>query len=180
MKKNSFENKSEQANPDIHGRIEYLDQSLRSVDSRIRAIEKRLSVKNLESDHVDISQEKSEIYEAMPDEILDKLGALDEKLKNLEKTTQEAQEREIVPLRTHLLMMEERTKKLENLDKITIGKIKVPIEFSGLVATIVLFATGYLIYSNHWNIIRSSYYPIAIGILFGAVVIGKFIMTNRE
>ena len=43
-----------------------------------------------------------------------------------------------------------------------------------------MFATGYLIYSDHWNIIRSSYYPIAIGILFGAVVMGKFIMTNRE
>jgi hypothetical protein len=66
------------------------------------------------------------------------------------------------------------------MNKIRIGKIKVPIEFSGLAATIVMFATGYFIYSDHWNIIRSAYYPIAIGLLFGVVVLGKFIMTNRE
>ncbi|HWQ95933.1 MAG TPA: hypothetical protein VN368_01035 [Candidatus Methylomirabilis sp.] len=76
--------------------------------------------------------------------------------------------------------MENRIIKLENLNKITIGKIKVPIEFSGLAATIVMFATGYLIYIGQWNIIRSSYYPIAIGLLFGAVVLGKFMMTNRK
>ncbi len=163
MKKSSEEKNNEQANLDIHGRIEYIDQALRSVDSRMRAVEKRLSIKSFEPDHINISQDKiRNIDDAISNELLDKLDTFDEKLKNLEKITQET------------------TLKLENQNKVTIGKIKVPVEFSGLAATIVMFGTGYLIFSDHWNIIRSPYYPIAIGILFGFVVIGKFIMTNRK
>jgi len=75
---------------------------------------------------------------------------------------------------------ERRLERLENVNKITIGKIKVPMELSGLIAALVLLATGYLIFADKWNIIRSSYYPITIGIIFGAVVIVKFVMTNRE
>jgi len=177
LKKSNEEKNNGQANSDIHGRIEYIDQGLRSVDNRIRAIEKRLSVKTFESDHVNISQDKSGNID---EELLIKLDAFDEKLQHLEKTIQDKQDNEIIPIRTQLSMIDGRTLKLENQNKITIGKIKVPIEFSGLAATIVMFATGYLIYSDHWNIIRSQYYPIAIGILFGAVVTGKFIMTNRK
>jgi hypothetical protein len=181
LKKSSEEKNNEPANLDIHGRIEYIDQALRSVDSRMRAVEKRLSIKNFEPDNINISQDKSRnIDDAISNELLEKLDALDEKLKHLEKTTQETEENEFVPIRTQLSIIEARTQRLENQNKITIGKIKVPIEFSGLAATMVMFATGYLIYSDHWNIIRSPYYPIAIGILFGAVVIGKFIMTNRK
>ena len=177
LKKRSEEKNNEQANTDIYGQIEYIDQGLRSADNRIRAIEKRLSVKTFEPDQVNIFQdERGKIDE----ELLEKLDELDEKLKHLEKTIQEKQENEIIQIRTQLSMIEERTQRLENQNKIRIGKIKVPIEFSGLAATIVMFATGYLIYSGHWNIIRSPYYPIAIGILFGAVVIGKFIMTNSK
>ncbi len=179
--KKSSEDKNGQANSDINGRIEYFDQALRSVDSRMRAVEKRLSIKSFEPDHINISQDKSRNNDdAISNELLDKLDTLEEKLKYLEKTTQETQENEIVPIRRQLSMIEERMLRLENQNKITIGKIKVPIEFSGLAATIVMFATGYLIYSDHWNIIRSPYYPIAIGILFGIVVIGKFIMTKRK
>ena len=177
LKKRSEEKNNEQANSDIHGRIEYIDQGLRSVDNRIRAIEKRLSVKTFEPDQVNISHDESG---KIDEELLEKLDALDEKLKHLEKTIQEKQEPEIIPIKTQLSMIEDRMQRLENQNKIRIGRIKVPIEFSGLAATIVMFATGYLIYSGHWNIIRSPYYPIAIGILFGAVVTGKFIMTNRK
>jgi hypothetical protein len=44
----------------------------------------------------------------------------------------------------------------------------------------VLLTTGYLIFADKWNIIRSSYYPVTIGIIFGVVVIARFVMTNRE
>ncbi len=43
MKQNNDEKRSGEPNLDIHGRIEALDQSLRSVDNRLRAVEKRLS-----------------------------------------------------------------------------------------------------------------------------------------
>ena len=181
MKKNSEEKNNESNNTDINGRIEYIDQSLRSVDNRIRAVEKRLSIKTSGPDAVMISPEKwRNIDEVCLNEINEKLNEMHRKLSGLEKTIQETHATDIGSLRSQISLTENRIMKLENLNKITIGKIKVPIEFSGLAATIVMFATGYLIYSGHWNIIRSSYYPITIGILFGAVVIGKFIMTNRR
>ncbi len=74
----------------------------------------------------------------------------------------------------------DRITKLENHNKITIGKIKVPIEFSGLLASVVLLVTGYLISIDRWEILRSSYYPITVGILFGIVVIARFIATNKK
>lgn len=73
-----------------------------------------------------------------------------------------------------------RVARLEKLNKVEIGGIKVPIELSGMLAAVVMLGTGLLISVDQWDIIRSSYYTIMIGILFGVVVIVKFIMINRE
>jgi uncharacterized protein YdcH (DUF465 family) len=181
VKKGIDEKNKIETNSDINGRIEYIDQGLRSVDNRLRAVEKRLSIKTFEPDAGIIYPEKeSSVDEVRFNGLIEKLQEMDRKLVDIEKTIQETHETNIVSLKSQLSSIENRISKLENLNKITIGKIKVPIEFSGLAAAIVMFGTGYLIYSDHWNVIRSSYYPIAIGLLFGAVVMGKFIMTNRE
>jgi hypothetical protein len=183
VKKSDQDNNNNETNTDINGRIEYIDQSLRSVDKRLQAVEKRLSVKTFELPHDDIitySQTQGSVDEVLLSEIKDKLQEIDRKLATLEKTTQETHVNDFGSLKSQLSVIENRLLKLENVNKITIGKIKVPIEFSGLLAAIVMFVTGYLIYSDHWSIIRSSYYPIAIGLLFCAVVLVKFIMTNRK
>ena len=178
--KKSIEEKNKiETNSDINGRIEYIDQGLRSVDNRLRAVEKRLSIKTFEPD-AGYPEKENSVDDVRFNGAIEKLEEMDRKLADIEKTTQETHETNIGSLKSQLSSIENRILKLENLNKITIGKIKVPIEFSGLAAAIVMFGTGYLIYSDHWNIIRSSYYPIAIGLLFGAVVMGKFIMTNRE
>ncbi len=249
--KNSEEKKSPETSIDIHGRIESLDQSLRSVDNRLRAVEKRLSIKTpvLEPDadmiiieDLDKKDAQSEIEEirktvealskslneiknegvskdlvirvnnlqaevsklnnkmgiagggkispeiesrvanaqAGLTKLQDKFREIDQKLVNIEKITNEAHVTSIKSIEAQLSDAEHRVTKLENLNKITIGKIKVPIELSGLVAALVLLGTGYLISTDQWSVIRSSYYPITIGILFGVVVIVKFIMTNRK
>lgn len=181
MKKSSEEKNNEQANSDIHGRIEWIDQSLRSVDNRMRAVEKRLSIKTIEPDNGKIYPEKEINHDDFSlNETREKLHEMDSKLIHLEKITEQNHVNDFGSLKSQLSLIENRILKLENQNKITIGKIKVPIEFSGLAATLVMFATAYLVYSDQWNIIRSSSFPIAIGLLFGAVVAGKFIMTNRE
>ena len=183
VKKSSQEKNNNETNTDINGRIEYIDQSLRSVDKRLQAVEKRLSIKIFESsreDSIPGQEIHGSVDESLINVIRDKLQETNRKLENLEKTTQETHVNDFSSLKSQLSSIENRILKLENVNKITIGKIKVPIEFSGLVAAIVMFATGYLIYSDQWNIIRSSYYPIAIGLLFCTVVLVKFIMTNRK
>ena len=179
--KKSEEKDNEKINSDINGRIEYIDQSLRSVDNRMCAVEKRLSIKTFEPD-ADISSHEKErgVDDSRQYEIIEKLQEIDSKFANLEKTTHETHVTDIGSIKSQLSSIENRILKLEKHNEITIGKIKVPIEFSGLAATIVMFVTGFLIYTDHWNIVRSSYYPISIGILFGVVVAGKFLMTNRK
>lgn len=183
VKKSDQEKINIDKNQDINGRIEYIDQSLRSVDKRLGAVEKRLSIKTIEltpNDPIIYSQTQGIVDEVRLNEISDKLQEIDGKLANHEKTTQELHVNDLDSLKSQLSVTENRILKIENMNKITIGKIKVPIEFSGLVGAIVMFVTGFLIYSDHWSIIRSSYYPIAIGLLFCVVVLLKFIMTNRK
>jgi hypothetical protein len=182
LKKSNQEINSNEPNPDINGRIEYIDQSLRSVDKRLQAVEKRLSIKIFEPPCEAMPDPGNQriVDEVLLKEMKEKLQEIDGKLGTLEKTTKETHLNDFGSLKSQLSSIENRILKLENVNKITIGKIKVPIEFSGLTAGIVLFVTGSLIYSDHWSIIRSSYYPIAVGLLFCAVVLVKFIMTNRR
>ena len=185
---------------DIHGRFEALDQSLRSVDGRLRAVERRLSYKSsvgsgeqsqkLEYDiHEEIeglikqisvlAKSVDEMKNAIRSEIL---AEIEGKLNNTQAGVADLIEtNRIIDQKLNALSeTERRILKLENANKISIGRIKVPLELSGLVASIVLLATGLLIFADKWDIIRSSYYPATIGIIFGAVVIVKFLMTNRE
>ena len=181
---------------DIHGRLEALDQSVRSVEGRLRAVERRLSGKGSEQD---AAQEK-DIYDEI-EELINRVDSLSKSVDELEngdkKDILSEMENKVNGTQDGLTRLDEtcrnfekkleafseterRLAKLENSNRITIGKIKVPMELSGLVAAFVLLMTGYLIFADKWDIIRSSYYPVSIGILFGAVVILKFVTTNRE
>ncbi len=178
--KNSEQNK---ADTDIHGRIESLDQNLRSVDHRLRAVEKRLSIKmpQPESDkgHFVMEAEgKDTSYEI--EELRSSLEVLSRSINEIKNEGEKFRESCTNSIEAKVMDAGNRITKLENLNKITIGNLKVPIEFSGLMAAIVLLATGYFISADRWDIIRSSYYPVSVGILFAAVVILKFIMTNRK
>lgn len=182
---------------DIHSRIESLDQSIRSVNNRLRAVEKRISVKipksggnGIEDDGVkeDLYLEVEELRGSIEllsrsvSEILnhERQEEIEQKFDRIEKIINEEQLIRIDSLNEQFSNANDRIAKLENLNRITIGKIKIPIELSGLIAAIVLIGTGYLIANDQWNVVRSFYYPVSLGILFGAVVIAKFLMTNRD
>ena len=87
---------------------------------------------------------------------------------------------QIETLRKELKDTRKRLQRQENMDKITIGNINVPVELSGIVASIALIVTGNLVWADRWDIIRSTYYPTGLAILFASAVIAKFIMTNRQ
>ncbi len=198
MKLVSKNNETMVTGVDIHGRLEALDQTMRSLEGRLRAVERRLSGKGIGND--DNAVKEKDIYDEI-EELINKVDSLSEsvdELKNRDKTDVIVEiENKIEGAEGGLTRLNETTRniekkleafpeverrlaKLENANKITIGKIKVPVELSGLVAAFVLLVTGFLIFADRWDIIRNSTYPISIGILFGIVVIIKFVMTNRE
>ena len=165
---------------DIHGRIESIDQNLRSVDHRLRAVEKRLSIKTPLPDGTPISADEGKFDQNEIEELRTSIEMLSKSIYEMKKEGEKSMETGLKSIENVVSEMGNKIAKLENQNKITIGKIKVPIEFSGLMAAIVLLVTGYLISTDNWDIIRSSYYPAGIGILFGAVVMVKFLMTNRK
>jgi len=185
---------------DIHGRLEALDQSVRSVDGRLRAVERRLSYKSQGKSSEQGAKEEYDIHNEI-EELTGKIAILAksvDEIKNSGKVnvlneieskveSMQAGMASIVETNRDFKQKLEvfsdtgrRLERLENMNKITIGKIKVPLELSGLIAAFVLLVTGFLIFAGKWDIIRTSYYPISIGVIFGAVVIARFVMTNRD
>ena len=147
------------------------DSGIKDVILRINNLQSEVSrLKN----SIEPGVEKESAQVAVS-QIWEKIAEIDLRLNHLDRSTAGLKDLEDL-----LIDSRNRIKKLENLNKITIGKIKIPVELSGIVAAIVLIGTGYLIASDKWDIVRSSYYPITIGVLFGAAVIAKFIMSNRE
>jgi len=87
---------------------------------------------------------------------------------------------QIETLKKELKNTRKRLQRQENMNKISIGNISVPVELSGIVASIALIITGCLVWADRWDIIRSTYYPTGLALLFASGVIAKFIMTNRQ
>jgi chromosome segregation ATPase len=215
---------------DIYGRIESFDQSVRSLNKRLRAVERRLSIdKNnpnlitseingeAQLNGIDIEQIQTEIQEfrntlngvtedlsimksgivttvkefvsPLAHDLKDTQKKIDELIK--QQTAAEAESTasinsigsaisETATLKKELMDITKRLKRQENSNKIIVGSVKVPVELSGLVASIVLIVTGCLIWANKWDIIRSTYYSAALAVLFAVTVAAKFIMTNRD
>jgi chromosome segregation ATPase len=115
---------------------------------------------------------------------IEELGGQQSSLKKDTSTSVEsinnAHSSQIETLREELEDTRQRLQRQENMNKISIGNIKVPVELSGIVASIALIATGYLVWADRWDIIRSTYYPTGLAILFASAVIAKFIITNRH
>ena len=91
MKKSIEEKNNIETNSDINGRIEYIDQGLRSVDNRLRAVEKRLSIKTFEPD-AGYPEKENSVDDVRFNGAIEKLEEMDRKLADIEKTTQETHE----------------------------------------------------------------------------------------
>ncbi len=224
MKQNKDEKRSGEPNLDIHGRIEALDQGLRSVDNRLRAVEKRLSSRTEPDEDLIIIEdiENKDIHDEIEElkKFVETLGkSVDEikkegipkdiavRISNLQAEVSKLANKagfagvanpqtgnmqgdlskhegdnmaEFRSIEAQLSDIEHRITKLDNVNRITIGKINVPVELSGLMAAVVLIGTGYFISTDQWSIIRSWYYPTVIGILFGAVAVIKFLLAKRK
>jgi chromosome segregation ATPase len=218
-------------NIDIYGRIESFDQSVRSLNRRLRAVERRLTANkddrgliNLEIEDedqwndIEIEEIRTEIHEfrnileGVSEELSglksNMMGHVNESISSLQDELKTAKERidelikqqskieaqsfdavdsinstyqsETATLRKELKDALKRLHRQESLNKITVGTITVPVELSGIVASIALLTTGFLVWADRWDIIRSVYYPAGLALLFAGVVITKFIMANRN
>jgi len=165
---------------ELRKNVDLLSKSVYEIKTNSRLKDAILRINNLQAEVSRLKNSiepgvETESAHAAVSQIWEKLAQIELRLNHLENSTSGIKDIEL-----QLIDSRNRIKKLENLNKISIGKIKIPVELSGIVAAIVLIGTGYLIASDKWNIVKSSYYPITIGILFGAAVVAKFILSNRE
>ncbi len=79
----------------------------------------------------------------------------------------------------YIKKLESRIEFLENQNRFTLGSIKIPLEISGIVGSSALFLAGFLVWSGRWDIIRSPYFPMVLGVMMAGAVLMKFFIVNR-
>jgi chromosome segregation ATPase len=130
------------------------------------------SIHSIQQEIRDINDKTEELIQVQKT-IKEDASAFVDSLNNTYKT-------EIQSLKKELDAAKQRIQSQENINKISIGSIKVPVELSGIIASIALIVTGYLVWADRWDIIRSTYFPSGLALLFAVAVIVKFIITNRQ
>ncbi len=168
---------------DLQGRIESFDQSVRSLEKRLRAVERRLCV--------DIPEGSSS--KAGPGTGLDSaaIDQLYEQLSRLSRDQEEIRDLMMGPLRSDMDQLTDRLEAaledqerrlcaIEDQNRISIGSIKIPVELSGIAGAVALILTGSLIFAGRWDIIRSPYFSLLLAVLLGGAVLLKFYLVNKK
>lgn len=170
---------------DIQGRVESFDQSVRSLEKRLRAVERRLSVEVLTEDV------EGTVFETSDTGVSEDLRQAINDVEKLKIGINELSDLVNGPIRVDIDALSdrldsafqkqnERLTRIEDSNKITIGSIKMPVELSGIVGAVLLLLTGGLIYAGRWDILRSPYFSLGLGIVLAVSVAMKFYLANRK
>ncbi|NPE29885.1 hypothetical protein HNV12_22900 [Methanococcoides sp. SA1] len=170
---------------DVQGRIESFDQSVRSLEKRLRAVERRLSVE------VPAEDIEGTVFETPGLQASGDVRQVVEDLSRLRSDMNELRDLVEVSIRTDLdniserldstiLEQNERIARIDDRNKITIGSIKMPVELSGIVGAALLLLTGGLIFLGRWDILRSPYFSLGLGMILAIAVLFKFYLANRS
>ncbi|MDA0524543.1 hypothetical protein [Methanococcoides alaskense] len=170
---------------DVQGRVESFDQSVRSLEKRLRAVERRLSVE------VKVEDVEGTVFETPKTQASGDFRQVVEDIGMLRSDINELRDLVEVSIRTDIdtiseildsaiLEQNERMARIDDRNKITIGSIKMPVELSGIVGAALLLLTGGLIYADRWDILRSPYFSLGLGIILAMAVLVKFYMANRS
>ncbi|WP_135610339.1 hypothetical protein [Methanococcoides sp. AM1] len=170
---------------DIRGRIESFDQSVRSLEKRLRAVERRLSVEVPAEDvagtvfEAQQPQTSEDVRGAI--ESIDKLKAELEELRSLvEGSLRVDIDKLSDKLETALASQDEKLMRIEDRNRITIGSVKMPVELSGIMGAALLLLTGGLIFAGRWDILRSPYFSLGLGLALAVAVLAKFYVVNKK
>jgi cell division protein FtsB len=98
---------------------------------------------------------------------------------NLEKELQEIRAQEKIRVES-LKKLESRIDIIEDQNRFTLGSIKIPLEISGVAGSLILFFTGFLVWSGRWDIIRTAYFPVALATILAGAVLVKFYILNSK
>ena len=168
---------------DTHGRIESFDQSVRSLEKRLRAVERRLSIEvppeDSTADSFDNTEKLLQQTRTELSAFVEEFGSLKTGVNDLKELVQESLRADMDKLSDTIMQLDSRLERVENQNKITIGSIKVPVELSGVVGAGVLLVTGTLIFADRWDIIRSPYFSFGIAGVLAAAVLAKFYLANK-
>lgn len=170
---------------DVQGRVESFDQSVRSLEKRLRAVERRLSVE------VPVEYVVGTVFETPKTQASGDVRQFVEDLDRVRSDINALRDQVEVSIRTDLdtiserldsaiLEQNERMARIDDRNKITIGSIKMPVELSGIVGAALLLLTGGLIYAGRWDILRSPYFSLGLGMILAMAVLVKFYMANRS
>lgn len=164
---------------DLQGRIESFDQSLRSLNGRLRAVERRLSM-DVPLDMDDPFEVTGKEIDRLGQKLVDVMG----EVRGLRAEIDDLKSFVNGNIRSDIEKLDENISRIENRSttaekEINIGSFRIPMEISGLMGSLILFLTSSLIYLQRWDVIRSPHFSFAIAFLLGISVLGRSYAVNR-
>jgi hypothetical protein len=123
---------------------------------------------NLSSLQAEVSELSNFVHNNLNSEI-EKLNVELRSLKDQENTKSD-----------YVKKLESRIEILEDQNRFTFGSIRIPLEISGIAGSSALFLTGFLVWYDRWDIIRSPYFSAGLAVLMAGAVLLKFYMVNRK
>lgn len=174
----------------------YTEQNVEELQSRMRALERRVA-----SHAPDLSEaEIQQAVEALDRDALARHLALQDKRVALLNERMSAAEGTLDALRDadEALMGEirgvaaslddtgesverlgERVDDLDRLLSVRMGRLRIPVDITGIVAAVGLFVAAYLLYAGRFDVLRDPRFSLVVGAAFALAVLGKFWVTNR-
>ena len=204
-KKTASEKASESNLGELSGWMQRMEQNVTSLEKRLDAVERRLSgeifrnPKLIESEKGGsaASQNAEKELQAIRAEVQRDIAALRQELKSKGKSAVEKREKEppetvVINMKrgagktgddsffgNDIVNIERRLEKLERRKAtVTVGKIEVPVEITGIVGGVLALIIAALLYADYNKIVVSPPFVMTIGILLLAATILKTYLIN--
>lgn len=178
---------------DAYGTLASLDQMVRSLDMRLRAIEKRLSIEDpnfrldVEKLQAGETVQKSDEFIRKMGDIEDGISALAQRLSAVESVANDKLTGSILSLQGELRRLSESYESLGKRIKeggygtrtISVGSVKIPVDVTGIVAAGAMVAAAALIATGNLNMLTTPVFPVLIAVAFIFAVVVKMYLANK-
>ncbi len=160
---------------DFYGRLLSIEQILKSVEGRIRAVEYRLSLEDEKNKKAVIgSEEVTNDLKKLLDSIMKKIFAVEELMKDLDNSRAKLMEEiQLVQIKN-----QELEKQIYEL-KLRKPSSKIPMDITGIVAAACMLIITALLATNNSGILQYPFFSMAMGLAFILAVASRLLIASK-
>lgn len=125
----------------------------------------------LQEKRISLLNERMAEAEGMLDDIRDAVTAIHESTERLAADFSDIRELHEAQVR--------RVDELDRLLSVRMGRLRIPVDITGIVAALSLLVAAYLLWAQRFDVLRDPLFSLAVGGTFAGAVVVKFWLTNR-